>query len=124
MIDGTTYTFRPIQSGPDDDFFSFCTVVAGSLQASMQLVDAAGQRLEGVDGGELDFILLEPGGLYESTGDPAELNFTLPDPALNRYFQATVIDAPMSGRHATGTFTAADFRADTEVVTGTIDASC
>jgi len=120
VIDGTTYEFRPLTPGPDDDFsYSFCTTVAGSLQGGMQLVDDTGAY---VKGGELDFILLEPDGPYANTGDPAELGLALPGSGGMGYYTADEIDAPASGRSASGTFTVSNFEGDT--LTGTIDASC
>mgnify|MGYP000859068506 FL=1 len=120
VIDGVTYQFRPLEPGPDDDFsYSYCSVVAGSLQGGMQLVDDAGAYIEG---GEIDFILLEPGGLYESTGDPAELSISLPDRDDRTGYLADEIDAPASGRTASGTFTASNHLGET--LSGTIDASC
>lgn len=118
VIDGATYQFQPLQPGPDDDFYSFCTVVADSLQAGMQLVDDTGERIEG---GELEFIFLEPGGAYERTGDPAELMIVLPE-HNGIGFVADEIDAPASGRTASGTFTASTHLGDS--LSGTIDASC
>ena len=118
VIDGVTYEFRAIQPGADDDFYSFCSTVAGSLQATMQLVDDAGAR---VDNAEIDFVLLEPGGPYEQTGDPAELQISLPElgPAG---FTEVEINAPVSGRSASGTFVVDDHLGNT--LSGTIDASC
>ncbi|HWL42492.1 MAG TPA: hypothetical protein VNQ73_06070 [Ilumatobacter sp.] len=118
VVDGTTYEFRPLIPGPDDDFYSFCTVIAGSLQGGMQLVDDTGARVEG---GELEFILLEPGGAYAATGDPAELMIVLPE-YDGIGFTDEQIDAPASGRRAAGTFTVSNHLGD--ALTGTIDASC
>lgn len=119
VVDGVTYQFRPLPLGPDDPtFHSFCTTVAGSLQGGMQLVDDAGNP---IDGGELDFILLEPGGLYEQHGDPAELAILFPGDNGISYI-AEEIDAPASGRTASGTFTASNSIGG--VISGTIDASC
>lgn len=119
VVDGVTYQFRPLQSGPDDPpFYSYCTAIAGSLQGGMQLVDDAGNLIED---GELEFILLEPGGLYEQEGDPAELMIVLPGDNGIGYI-ADEIDAPASGRTASGTFTASNSIGGT--ISGTIDASC
>jgi len=118
VIDGTSYEFRPLTPGPDDDFYSFCTTIAGSLQGGMQLVDASGARVEG---GELEFILLEPGGAYAATGDPAELMIVLPEHD-QVWYDADELDAPASGRRAAGTFTASNPFGD--ALAGTIDASC
>lgn len=118
VIDGVTYEFRALQPGPDDYFFSFCSTVAGSLQGGMQLVDDSGARIEG---GELEFVFLEPGGLYEGTGDPAELSIYVQElgPAG---FTEVEINAPASGRSASGTFVVDDHLGNT--LSGTIDASC
>lgn len=34
-IDDTTYELRPLKAGPDDDFSSFGTAVAGALPGTM-----------------------------------------------------------------------------------------
>jgi len=97
IIGDATYEFRPLEPGPDDDFYSFCTTVAGSLQGTMQLVDGTGAH---VADGEISFVFLEPGGAYASTGDPPELLFTLPaddQPIARSYVAvATTVRSPAS----------------------------
>lgn len=116
-IDGTTYQFRPMGPDVDSDIYTYCTVVADSLQGGMVLVDDSGAPIEG---GELEFILLEPGGVYEASGDPAELRITLP--GHDAGYLAEEIDAPASGSSASGTFTVSNGLGDS--LSGTIDASC
>lgn len=122
VIDDVSYEFRPLDTDADGErFFAFCTVVAGSLQASMLLVDDAGAP---VAGGELEAILIEPGGAYAATGDPAELAVAIPG-VIGDFglLGAETIDAPASGRSAAGTFSTVDFNGQNRV-DGTIEISC
>lgn len=120
VVDGTTYEFRPLEPGPDEDFWSLCTTVAGSLQGTMQLVDEDGSHVEG---GGIEFVLLEPDAAYDL---PAEIILVLPDLGTAIYeqsFTADQIDAPASGRSGSGTFTAVNGMGDV-TIDGTIEASC
>jgi len=120
VIDGTAYEFRALEPGPDEDFWSLCTTMAGSLQGTMQLVDDDGAHVEE---GELMFVLLEPGAAYDLG---AEVEFTIPEfgtAVYDRSFRADEIDATVSGRSGSGSFTATNVMGD-RTITGTIEATC
>lgn len=126
-MEGVTHSFIQAESGPDDDFYSLCVEVAGSLQAVLQEVDDAGNLL----GGELSVVLLEPGGAYEQTGDPAELSVQLGDFRFLRAVDEDGIDAPADGSTAGGTVTLIedigfgdDGRRQTQEIEAKVDVSC
>ena len=98
-MEGTTHSFIQAEPGPDDDFYSFCTIVGQSLQAVLQEVDDAGNFL----GGELSVVLLEPGGAYEQTGDPAEFSVQLGEFRFLRAEDDGSIQVPSQGSSASGT---------------------
>jgi hypothetical protein len=126
-MQGETYRFQQIEPGPDDDYYVFCTVVAGSLQAVLRQVDDGGNTVDG----ELSVILLEPGGPYEQTGDPAEVQLSLGNRFL-RYNEGDPIAAPSSGAagggtvtlQETGTFDGETGETATTAVEATIEVSC
>lgn len=99
-MEGETYRFEQIEPGPDDDYYVFCTVVAGSLQAVLRQVDDTGNTVEG----ELSVVLLEPGGAYEQTGDPAEVQLDIDGRSL-RYVDGDPMAATSSGAAGGGTVT-------------------
>jgi len=99
-IGAETLVYAVVEPGPDDDFYTFCTTVAGSLQAVMQEVDAAGTPL----GGELSVVLFAPDSDYATTGDPQEFDVAFPDGRwLVADGAAGAIDAAANGAHASGT---------------------
>jgi hypothetical protein len=107
-IDGETFYFANIQPSAGEDFYSFCTTLGGSLQAVLQQVDENGERLSAESefssdqSGELSVILLEPGGPYEQTGDPAEFAVDLFDGRTLYAVDGGAIDAPAAGAYAAG----------------------
>lgn len=113
-LEGETYHFAAVEPGDGDDFYNFCTTVAGSLQGTLQQIDDSGAHLEG---GEISFTFIEPGGDFESTGDPAELQIQLADGGYYSSFDGGEVDVPMSGQSASGDFTLGG-------VSGTVQASC
>lgn len=101
VIDGTTYQFAQVEPGPDDDYYTFCTSVAGTLQAVFPLVDDAGTVVEG---GELSVIFLEPGGIAADQGESPEFSVSV-DQQFWFHEEGQPIDVPADGRSASGTAT-------------------
>lgn len=100
-FEGSTYSFAQIEPGPDDDWYVFCTNVAGSLQAVLRQIDDAGNPVDG----ELSVILIEPGSPYDDTGDPPEVAVEVNNERFLRYQDGDPIDAPASGTAGGGTVT-------------------
>lgn len=122
VIDGTTYEFRALPGGVAQGFISFCTAVAGSLQGSLPLVDDSGALVEDA---EIGFVFLEPNSLYASEGDGAEFElYLLAEESMGTAYVADEddIDVEVSGRSASGTFTATDSFGNE--VSGTVEVSC
>ncbi|TDT16841.1 hypothetical protein BDK89_2439 [Ilumatobacter fluminis] len=101
VIDGTTYQFAQVEPGPDDDYYTFCSTVAGTLQAVFPLVDDAGTVVEG---GELSVIFLEPGGIAADQGESPEFSVSV-DQQFWFHEEGQPIDVPADGRSASGTAT-------------------
>ena len=122
LDDGTAYEYSTTAPATYENAYTYCSSVVGSLQAFMYLVDESGDTTEDA---HLDIILLEPGGDYERSGDPAELEvgLGLDDRGIPQTYQGVEIDATASGNTASGTFTAVDDFSGAEI-TGTIEAKC
>lgn len=101
VIDGTTYEFAQVEPGPDDDYYTFCTSVAGTLQAVFPLVDDGGAVVEG---GELSVVFLEPGGIAADQGESPEFSVSV-DQQFWFHEEGQPIDVPADGRSASGTAT-------------------
>ena len=101
VIDGTTYQFAQVEPGPDDDYYTFCTSVAGTLQAVFPLVDDGGAVVEG---GELSVVFLEPGGIAADQGESPEFSVSV-DQQFWFHEEGQPIDVPADGRSASGTAT-------------------
>jgi hypothetical protein len=99
-FDGTTYEFALLEPGPEDDFYSFCSQVAGSLQAVMQQVDETGAYADG----QLTVLLAEPGGAFERTGDPPEIYVDVDGRSLNN-IDGENFDATSDGSSGGGAVT-------------------
>ncbi len=101
VIDGATYQFAQVEPSPDDDYYTFCSTVAGTLQAVFPLVDEAGNAVEG---GELSVIFLEPGGIAADQGESPEFSVSV-DQQFWFHEEGQPIDVPADGRSASGTAT-------------------
>lgn len=100
MVDGLTLLFEQVEPGPDDDYYTFCQQVAGTLQAVFPQVDESGNVLEG----ELSVILIEPGTMADDIDEPPEFTVTNGE-RFFYYEEPQSIDIPASGRSASGTVT-------------------
>lgn len=99
-VDGVTMLFEQIEPGPDDDYYTFCSQVSGTLQAVFPQVDESGTVL----GGELSVILIEPGSLADDLNDPPEFAVHNGE-RFWMYADPDPFDIPANGRSARGTAT-------------------
>lgn len=126
-VDGVTMRFEQVEPGPNDDYYTFCTQVSGTLQAVFPQVDDAGNVL----GGELSVILIEPGSAAAGMGEPPEFAVHNGE-RFWMYDEADPFDIPASGRSANGTATLRESGAmnpetgeiDTTPFEATLDISC
>lgn len=122
-LDGTTYEFRAVED-PEDEWASFCTTIAGSVQGVLLLVDESGAVVED---GEVTFTLFEPDSAYATDGALQEVWLTLPPSEtgisgpITYMSDGDTIESEVSGRSATATFTGRHHTGD---LNGTIEASC
>lgn len=121
VFDGVTYEFKAL---PDDEWGAYCTTIAGSLQGSLQLTDDTGAAVEDAS---FTFTFLEPNSAYEANDGQADISLDLPPEDPNvigpiSYFAGhDDIDVVVSGRTASGTFTAPYHTGD---ISATVDVSC
>lgn len=122
LEDGTSYEYSTTAPASDPGAYTYCNSVVDSLQAYMYLVDGSGETTED---GALDVILLEPGGDYELSGDPAELRVGLgvDDRGIPSLYEGTEVGATASGTSGSGSFTAVDDFSGEEI-TGTLEVTC
>lgn len=126
-VDGVTMLFEQVEPGPDDDYYTFCTQVSGTLQAVFPQVDESGNVLQG----ELSVILIEPGTMADDIGEPPELSVHNGERFWN-YDESGPIDMPADGRSASGTATVLESGAmnaetgeiDTTPFEATLEMSC
>ena len=99
-VDGVTMLFAQIEPGPNDDYYTFCTQISGTLQAVFPQVDESGTVLRG----ELSVILIEPGSFADDLDEPPEFSVDNGDRFWN-YAESDPFDIPADGSSASGTAT-------------------
>lgn len=97
-VDGVTMRFARVEPGPDEDYYTFCTPISGTLQAVFPRVDESGNVLAG----ELSVILIEPGTFADELDEPPEFSVDNGE-RFWTYHDPDPFDIPASGRSASGT---------------------